>query len=248
MLSHPAKVRWVFFDFAGTLAFNDPARPWNYVMACARRGYFFDRREVRPHIDEVWGALDTDEGIAHPHASHSLEAYDELRADLERQILHRLGIPDSAVREEMVRDLMGVQDSAGTYAVYPEVAPALERLAEHGYHMCIVSNFNWTLPEIAREIGLGKYMSEVVTSARVGYRKPHPRIYEAALEATGAKAEESLFVGDSFGPDYEGPVGLGFQALMIDRRATGRHKAPAIHRMTDLPGVLLQETTPLSAG
>ncbi len=238
MVPNPEQVRWVFFDFAGTLAFNDPARPWNYVRTCARHGFFFDRREVRPHIDEVWGQMDTEEGISHPHHSSDAERYDDLRAHLERQILVKLGIPDTPEREEMVRELMDVQDAADTYTVYPEVPPALARLQADGFKLCIVSNFNWTLPEIAEGIGIARYMDAVVTSARVGFRKPHSRIYEAALEITGAQPAESLFVGDSHGPDYEGPVAAGFQALMIDRRVTRKHKAPTIHRMTELPELL----------
>lgn len=240
MLPNPEQVRWIFFDFAGTLAFNDPARPWNYVYACARRGFFFDRREVRPHIDEVWGWMDTPEGISHPAASESAEAYDRLREGLEREILVKLGIPEHAGLDDMVRELLAVQDAPETYCVYPEVDEALQRLRDAGYRLAIVSNFNWTLPELADAIGLGRHMDAVVTSARVGYRKPHHRIYQAALETTGAAAGESLFVGDSFGPDYEGPMAAGFQALMVDRRATGRHKAPAIHRLTELPGLLLE--------
>ncbi len=238
MLPNPDRVRWVFFDFAGTLGFNDPPRIWNYVWTCARRGHFFDRRDVRPVMDEVWGGMDTEAGIAHPEASADEQTYDLLRARLEREILVRLGIPESGEREAMVQELLAVQDDPDTYTLYPEVPAALARMAEAGYRMCVVSNFNWALPQIAEGLGLTRYAEQAVTSARVGYRKPHPRIYEAALEATGADAAESLFVGDSFGPDYEGPMSLGFQALMVDRRASGRHRAPAIHRLTELPAVL----------
>lgn len=237
-MPNPERVQWIFFDFAGTLAFNDPARPWNYVWACARRGFFFDRREVRPHIDAVWGKMDTPEGIEHPDASVTVERYDLLRAALEREILERIGIPEAAGREEMVRELLAVQDSPESYTVYPEVCDTLQALADAGYRMAIVSNFNWTLPEISVEIGLGRYMTEVVTSARVGYRKPHHRIYQAALEITGAVPEDSLFVGDSLGPDYDGPAAVGFQALLVDRRGSGRHKVPTITRISDLPALL----------
>lgn len=250
MVTHPERVRWIFFDFAGTLAFNDPARPWNYVRVCAQRGYFFDRREVRQHVDAVWGTMDTPEGIEHPEASADPHAYDELRASLERAILDRLGIPDTPEREAMVREIMAAQDAPQGYSAYPEAEAALAALRQRGYRMCIVSNFNWSLPEIAHGIGLGRYVDGVVTSARVGYRKPHRRIYHAALEATGAAAGESLFVGDSAGPDYEGPQAVGLQALLIDRRATGQHRgrAQTIHRLTQLPDLLADPRAALAQG
>ena len=122
--------------------------------------------------------------IEPPHntaASESAEAYDRLREGLEREILVKLGIPASAGLDDMVRELLAVQDAPETYCVYPEVGEALQRLRDAGYRLAIVSNFNWTLPELADAIGLGQHMDAVVTSARVGYRKPHRRIYEAEI-------------------------------------------------------------------
>ena len=99
-------------------------------------------------------------------------------------------------------------------------------------------NFTWALPDLVTELGIAPYLHTVITSARVGYRKPHSRIYEAALTAMDAKPAETLFVGDSFEADITGSTSNGFHALLVDRRSTGRHQWPSISVLTELPKVL----------
>ena len=42
-------------------------------------------------------------------------------------------------------------------------------------------------------------------------RKPHPAIFERALEALGVRAERTLFVGDSLAVDIAGAAALGMR-------------------------------------
>jgi putative hydrolase of the HAD superfamily len=56
-----------------------------------------------------------------------------------------------------------------------------------------------------------------VSSAWAGARKPHPRIFEHTLAKLDVLAEESLFVGDTWGPDVEGPRALGMSPVYITR-------------------------------
>ena len=89
--------------------------------------------------------------------------------------------------------------------MYADTRPALERLKAVGLRIGIVSNHVWRLPEVVEGLGLGPYVDATFTSARIGYRKPHPAIFRAALEAMGVTAEAALFVGDSVSHDVEGP-------------------------------------------
>jgi HAD-hyrolase-like len=58
-----------------------------------------------------------------------------------------------------------------------------------------------------------------VTSARVGYRKPHPRIYQATLERTGFGADDAVFIGDSLRTDVLGPQRVGICSVLLARDA-----------------------------
>ncbi|MSQ27492.1 MAG: HAD family hydrolase [Dehalococcoidia bacterium] len=235
-------IRWVFFDFVGTLAFNDPARIWHYLKALGRRGVFVERRQMWDAINTVWGRMDSAEGIAHPEASSDEAAYDAFRIEREAEVLAMIGV-DAARRPAIIEEILSAQDSPEAYSLYPEVEPTLDKLAQAGYGIAVVSNFSWNLPHIVAGLGLGSHIDTVVTSARVGYRKPHPRIFEAALEAVDGAAARCLFVGDSFGPDVQGPAAHGFHTLLVDRRRSGKHETPTIaflselEEFLELPGV-----------
>ncbi|MFM8304566.1 MAG: HAD family hydrolase, partial [Actinomycetota bacterium] len=47
--------------------------------------------------------------------------------------------------------------------------------------------------------------------------KPHPRIYEHTLARTSADPEQTLFVGDTWGPDVVGPQAFGMTPLYLLR-------------------------------
>jgi len=230
--AHNGHIRWVFFDFVGTLAFNDPARIWHYLKALARRGYFVERRQMWDAINAVWGRFESDEGSAHPEVSGSQQAYDAFRIEREKEILALLGV--TSHQEVIISDVMTAQDQPDAYSLYPEVEPTLGRLAQAGYGIAVVSNFSWHLPHIVDGLGLGPHLNAIITSARVGYRKPHPRIFEAALEAVEGAPQRCLFVGDSFGPDVQGPAAQGFHTLLVDRRRTGKHETPTIGFLSEL--------------
>ena len=53
-----------------------------------------------------------------------------------------------------------------------------------------------------------------IYSHKVGCRKPHPDIYEKALQATGAKAESSLFI-DDLAENLETPRKSGWRTLHL---------------------------------
>jgi putative hydrolase of the HAD superfamily len=79
----------------------------------------------------------------------------------------------------------------------------------------------------------------VITSIDVGWRKPDPRSYAAALTRLGIRADAAIFAGDSFEADYAGPVRSGLTAFLIDPHC--HHDIPPSQRLgslADLPGRL----------
>jgi putative hydrolase of the HAD superfamily len=104
-----------------------------------------------------------------------------------------------------------------------------------GARALIVSNHIWRLPEVIDALGLGKLVDAVVTSARVGYRKPHPEIFRAAMKlAGGGDPASMLYVGDNYAHDVEGARAVGMQAVLIDRAGTSG-KPDAIHSLLEVP-------------
>ena len=106
----------------------------------------------------------------------------------------------------------------------------LESLRARGLKLGLVSNAfdpGWLLHRDLEQMGLAQRLDFSVFSSEVGTRKPHPAIFERALEALGVEPENALFVGDRLYEDIRGAGELGMmtvQALWFraDEHADGR--------------------------
>ncbi len=102
----------------------------------------------------------------------------------------------------------------GSRAKLEENARLLERLSSR-FRLGIVSNFYGNLETVCAEAGLAPHLGVAVDSAAVGFEKPDPRIFEAALSALGASAGAAVFVGDSLPRDMEGARRLGMPHVWL---------------------------------
>jgi putative hydrolase of the HAD superfamily len=94
--------------------------------------------------------------------------------------------------------------------------PLLEALRERGLKLGLVSNAfdpGWLLHRDLEHLGLAQRLDFSVFSSEVGMRKPHPAIFERALEALGVAPENALFVGDRLFEDIRGSAELGMTTV-----------------------------------
>lgn len=140
-------------------------------------------------------------------------------------------------------------------AAYDDAAHVLDEMRAAGLALAICSNWDWDLREAVAQAALAEHVDVMVSSAWVGARKPHSRIYTATVQAleehTGMRytAEEILFVGDTWSCDVSGPRAEGMRAAYVRREhREPDHTAPAnvtehvdgewVIRSTDLHGLL----------
>ncbi len=101
-------------------------------------------------------------------------------------------------------------------ALYPGVLETLEELKRRGYRIAAITNRGYGGPkflEEVRELGLEPYFEMMAVSCDVGYLKPHPRIYQYAIERMDVEPEECAMVGDNWRADVEGAKTLGLTAI-----------------------------------
>jgi HAD superfamily hydrolase (TIGR01509 family) len=88
----------------------------------------------------------------------------------------------------------------------------LEALRGRGLKLGIVSNA-FDPPDLLRRdfdrLGITERVDAAVFAAEAGVRKPHPAIFQRALDELGAAPESTLFVGDSLALDIGGAAALG---------------------------------------
>jgi putative hydrolase of the HAD superfamily len=93
----------------------------------------------------------------------------------------------------------------------------LDSLRERGLKTGLVSNAfdpGWLLHNDLERMGIAERLDAAVFSSEVGKRKPHPAIFEAALEQLGVEPERSLFVGDRRFEDVRGAKEAGMTTVL----------------------------------
>jgi putative hydrolase of the HAD superfamily len=93
----------------------------------------------------------------------------------------------------------------------------LDSLRERGLKTGLVSNAfdpGWLLRNDLERMGLADRLDAAVFSSEVGKRKPHPAIFEAALEQLGVEPERALFVGDRRFEDVRGAKEAGMTTVL----------------------------------
>ena len=134
---------------------------------------------------------------------------------LVRQLLGDFGIE---VDDEQLTRFLEAEHAAWDPARQAAAnTPALlEALRGRGLKLGLVSNAfdpGWLLHRDLEQMGLAERLDFAVFSSEVGKRKPHPEIFERALTALGASADESVFVGDRLFEDVRGAAELGMTTV-----------------------------------
>jgi HAD superfamily hydrolase (TIGR01662 family) len=100
--------------------------------------------------------------------------------------------------------------------LFPDVPGTLAELARRGYRLGSITNRGYGGSKFwdeVREFKLDKAFEEIVLSCDVGFLKPHPRIYQYALEKMRLEPDECVMVGDSMRADVEGSKTVGMTAV-----------------------------------
>jgi len=103
------------------------------------------------------------------------------------------------------------------FTPFADVRPALLGARARGQRLVVVSNWDVSLHAVLRGLGLEPLLDAILTSAEVGVRKPAPAIFERALELVGARAAQTIHVGDSLEEDVAGARAAGIEPVLIRR-------------------------------
>jgi putative hydrolase of the HAD superfamily len=216
-------VKAVIFDFYNTLAETTNFGPsWEEIVR--ELGY-----DLPPDVRDRWWN-DGIDGTEHDEHSVSRDHYVAWQQSRVRAMLTDAGVPTAAqdVFIERVREI----SAHNRIDAYDEVGDVLRDLRARGIALAICSNWDWDLDEAIESAGLTGSFDVVVSSAWIGARKPHPRIYAHTLEQLGIAPADALFVGDTYTCDVDGPRAAGMRAVYLRRTHLGTdHTAPERDRI-----------------
>jgi HAD superfamily hydrolase (TIGR01549 family) len=182
---------------------------------------------------------------AEPHAMRLLDEATIVGATDDRKngwmyfnlILEQVGIELSEQTDlalEVLRDYHREQNL--WEHVEPDIVPALARLRTRGLRMVVVSNANGRLRHLFDRLDLTRWFDALLDSHEWGVEKPDPRLFQHALEASGAEAARTVHVGDLYHVDVEGARRAGLAHAVLSDAAPLYPDAdcPCIHRLADL--------------
>ena len=128
----------------------------------------------------------------------------------------------TAVSDAVIRDSLDAHYAVTqkNWQLEDETIACLSTLQEQNYKLGLLSNAgdHRDVLQLVEKFNLESYFEFILTSAGCGYRKPHKRIFELALEKVNARAEAVAMVGDTLNADILGANQMGMYSIWITRR------------------------------
>jgi len=118
-------------------------------------------------------------------------------------------------------DAIYISGEDGGKVAYPDARRTLDELLARGFKLAIVTNRAFGGSRFRGDLaaaGLDVPWDALSVSVEAGYLKPHPAIFQLALDELGVGAHDALMVGNSLAEDI-----AGAQALAI---ATAWRRSP----------------------
>jgi putative hydrolase of the HAD superfamily len=146
------------------------------------------------------------------------------------------GCPPGAA-ERALEPLRSAFAEPSAWTVFPDVAPALDRLTDAGIGLGVVSNWDSRLPTLLERLDLARRFQALAVSSLEGVEKPDPALFHRALARLRARPEGTAHVGDVPELDGAGARAAGLRPLMLAR--SGRLDGGAFRDLGAIADLLL---------
>jgi putative hydrolase of the HAD superfamily len=238
------KLKAILFDMGSTLIEFENST-WDVLnQRCAREGYGFlkKRNLIEIGYDDFWNLL------AKEFEKRWIESNKTLKEikfeDMAVSLFDYLGLnmTDGNLTEFMKKYYQPVTDQI---TLIQGAGETLKFFKEKNLKLGLISNTifpqRFHLEELKR-FALAQYLDLVLFSSEVGYKKPHPKIFETALERLDIAPDFIVFVGDRLDEDIGGAQNMGMTTILIPK--DGRdYSAPIvpdarIERIAELPDIV----------
>jgi putative hydrolase of the HAD superfamily len=231
--------RAVLFDVDFTLIYPGPMfRGEGYRLFCERYGMEVD---VSKFDRAVAGAAPL---LNEPEDGRYAE---DIYVNYTRRIIEQMGGRGDRL-DDCAREIYREWAACQHFELYEDVAPTLQQLAAGGARLGLISNSHRCLASFQSHFELQGVIAAAVSSSEHGYMKPHPSIFQAALQLVDVAASETVMVGDSVRQDVDGALGAGLRAVLLNRggqphpdeRDLAARGVPVIHSLADLQAAITQ--------
>jgi putative hydrolase of the HAD superfamily len=215
-----ADIKAVIFDLGSTLIHFEGE--WHEVLTQSNQ-------ELLDHLHAAGIVLDGQEFLNQFKArldEYYLQRESEFIEHTTRYLLQILlgewGYPD--VPPDMLESALATwyRISEAHWKTEEDAIPTLEQLRDRGYRLGLISNAgdDANVQRLVNQADLRPFFDIILSSAKLGIRKPNPRIFEYALNHFEIPPSQAVMVGDTLGADILGAQNAGIFAIWITRRAS----------------------------
>jgi HAD superfamily hydrolase (TIGR01549 family) len=163
---------------------------------------------------------------AEPLAKRDIDHASVIRATNDSQrgwayfnhVLRHAGVTLCDATENALAEMREYHGSHNLWEYIPaDVPPALAAFRRIGLTLVVVSNANGRLRRLFDRVGLTSFFDVMLDSHEWGVEKPDPRLFQLALQHSGATAVTTAHVGDLFHIDVAGARAAGLrEGVLLD--------------------------------
>jgi len=211
--------RAIYFDLGSTLIYFDDN--WNEILEQANLALGQNLNFLGVEVEPQVLAAEFGRRVKIYYEKRDIDLIEHTTEFVLRDLLESMGYAN--VADDIVRP--GLDAFYSTFQPHwqleKDTHSTLKSLKAMGYRLGMITNAGdekdvKTLIERAR---LADFFDRIWISADVGVRKPHPRIFEIALDSMNVRPKEAVMVGDSLNADILGANNVGMSSIWITRRA-----------------------------
>ncbi|MGV7105291.1 YjjG family noncanonical pyrimidine nucleotidase [Flavobacterium sp. U410] len=221
----------LFFDLDHTLWDFDRNSAVAFDVIFRERGFDFNTDDFLklyiPRNQHYWKLYQVNQ-ISHEDLRYYRlkDVFDALRVEVSRETVNELS-------EEYITHL------PNSNHLFDGAIEVLEYLKPN-YHLHIITNgFHFVQDKKLKNSNIEHFFQTVTNSEMAGVKKPHPTIFEHALQLAKAEKEESVMIGDSLDADIEGALNFGIDAIFFNtEKIEVEEKVTQINHLLELKKIL----------
>ena len=160
-------------------------------------------KSYKSHNTELWNLYRVDK-----------ISQQDLRRERFQRALADFGVDNFILSENIGEDYIEVCPRKNK--LYPYAFEVLDYLKDK-YNLHIITNgFDKTQHIKLEHANLTPYFNQIITSEKLGVKKPTPAIFAYALDVSQAKKEESIYIGDNLVVDILGCQNFGIDGMFFN--------------------------------
>jgi FMN phosphatase YigB (HAD superfamily) len=216
------KIKAVIFDLGDTLLYFNG--DWNLIYEQSDLALASTLEQSGMDLDTQAFRLDFRSRLKAAHTQRELDHLEVSTTAILKESLNKFGISNVApeIIEAALASLYAV--SQEQWIVEKDCESTLKTLWKQKYRLGLLSNAgdDVDLQTLVNKAQIRQFFDFVLSSEKIGYRKPHSAYFEAGLKNWDFNMDQIAMVGDKLHTDILGANNLGMFSIWINRRTEAK--------------------------